>query len=76
MSDTVKDAIAFDDFGLPITEGDLVAESYRPLLPDEPISLLPPDDFMGDDEDWETRCLIESVKKRRRSQQGKENGNV
>jgi hypothetical protein len=69
-------AIAYDDFGEPITEEDLVSESYRRPLPDSDFLLIPPDDFEGDDDDWDTHLLIESVKKRRKIERDKEKGNV
>jgi hypothetical protein len=76
MSNTESKAIAFDDLGKPITEDDLVAESHQPLSLDGPVSVVPPFDFEGDDDEWETHCLIESVKRRRSNRNEKESGNV
>ena len=59
--------IAQDDNGQPITEQDLVAESYRRPLPNSPANLMPPIDFEGDEEDWEEQQLIEAVQARRRA---------
>jgi hypothetical protein len=72
---TSSPVVAHDDAGQPIIEDDLVWESYCRPVAGEKLSLLPPADFEGDDDDWETHRLIESVKKHRRRQQGKENGN-
>lgn len=55
-----------DDEGLPITEADIDAESYRAPLGGAVLSLLPPDDFRGNDEDWEDLQLVEAVRRRRR----------
>ena len=57
--------VALDDYGNPITENDLLLESYRPPLGNT-VSLVPPLDFDGDDDDWEAHQLIEGVRARRR----------
>ena len=59
--------IAHDDDGKPITEQDLVTESYREPLPNSPANLLPPFEFEGTEEDWEQQQLIEAVRARRRA---------
>jgi hypothetical protein len=58
--------VAYDEVGVPITEADLVSESYSRPLDESALSLIPPYDFEGDDDDWDTVCLIESVNERRR----------
>jgi hypothetical protein len=59
--------IAHDDDGKPITEQDLVTESYREPLPNSPADLMPSFAFEGTDEDWEQQQLIEAVRARRRA---------
>ena len=59
--------IAHDDDGKPITEQDLVTESYREPLPNSPANLLPSIEFEGTEEDWEQQQLIEAVRARRRA---------
>ena len=59
--------VAHDDDGQPITEQDLVAESYQKPLPGSTASLLPPFDFDGTAEDWEQQEMIEAVRTRRRA---------
>ena len=59
----------------PITEEHLVSESYR-RPPDSDHLLIPPHDFEGDDDDWDTHVLVENVKKRRKIERDKEKGNV
>ena len=68
MSNTEgSSVVAHDDDGQPITEQDLVTESYRKPLRGSTASLLPPFDFDGTDEDWEQQELIEAVRARRRA---------
>jgi len=59
--------VAHGDEGKPITEQDLVAESYREPLQDSPAGLVPPFGFAGTEEDWERQQLIEAARVRRRS---------
>ena len=68
MSEGEKSAVvANDDDGHPITEQDLVLESHRRPLADNPANLIPPFEFEGDEDDWEDQQLIEAVKARRRA---------
>jgi hypothetical protein len=76
MNDNAHVVVAHDEYGQPITERDLISESYSQIPPTMPLLLVPPFDFQGSDEDWETHCLIERVKQKRRDRQEKENGNV
>ena len=59
--------IAHDDDGKPITEQDLVTESYRKPLQNSPANLLPSFAYEGTEEDWEQQQLIEAVRARRRA---------
>jgi hypothetical protein len=59
--------IANDDDGKPITEQDLVTESYQKPLQNSPANLMPSFDFEGTEEDWEQQQLIEAVRPRRRA---------
>ena len=72
----IGNAVAYDDFGRPITEEDLVSESYRRPLPDTDFLLIPPFDFEGDDDDWDTHVLVERVKARRKIENDKEKRDV
>ena len=60
-------AVAQDDEGKPITEQDLVNESYRGPLEGSTFEVIPPFDFEGDEDDWETHLLVEAVRARRRA---------
>jgi hypothetical protein len=59
--------IAHDDNGKPITEQDLVTESYQKPLQNSPANLMPSLAFEGTEEDWEQQQLIEAVRARRRA---------
>ena len=59
--------IAHDDDGKPITEQDLVTESYQKPLQNSPANLLPPFAFEGTEENWEQQQLIKAVRARRRA---------
>ena len=63
--------IAHGVFGRPLTASDIYSESYQRPLDDEVFSLLVPFDFEGDDDDWETHCLAERVKRRRKADREK-----
>jgi hypothetical protein len=67
MNDNQGSPVAHDDDGQPITEQDLVTESYQKPLQGSTASLLPPFDFDGTEEDWEQQQLIEAVRARRRA---------
>jgi len=67
MNNTQGLPVAHDDDGQPITEQDLMTESYQKPLQGSTTSLLPPFDFDGSEEDWAQRQLIEAVRARRRS---------
>ena len=60
-------AIAHDDDGEPITEQDLVTESYRKPLQNSPTNLMPSFAFEDTEEDREQQQLIEAVRARRRA---------
>jgi hypothetical protein len=60
------DIVGYDDAGAAITDNDLLLESYREPLPGIPLSLLPPYEWEGTDDEWEEKQLIDAVKERRR----------
>jgi hypothetical protein len=59
--------IAHDDDGKPITEQDLVTESYQKPLQNRPANLVPSFAFEGTEDDWEQQQLIEAVRTRRQA---------
>jgi hypothetical protein len=63
--------IAQDDFGRPITASDIYSGSYQRPINDDVFSSVPPFDFEGDDDDRETHCLVERVKRRRKADREK-----
>ena len=65
MSDS-EDIVAHDDNGKPITRNDLLLESYRPPVPDNPFNLIGAFDDDESDEQFEEKQLIEAVRRRRR----------
>jgi len=53
MTNIQGSPVAQDDDGQPITDQDLMTESYQKPLQGSTASLLPPFDFDGTEDDWE-----------------------
>jgi len=67
MNNTQGSPVAHDDDGQPITDQDLMTESYQKPLQGSTAGLLPPFDFDGTENDWEQQQFIEAVRARRRA---------